>query len=214
MGRSRQDIASGMAATSPADASPVAGPSPISAALRLGHESTGAGGEWSVQWRLRRNCSLAPRQLLCCYAALCVLSLAVASAFWWAGVRLVMPFTWLELLAVGAALLAYARHAVDGESITLDAARLTVEHAWGNRVERTELRPHSVRVAAGAEPLVELSGPGGHVAVGRYLRSEQRRQLAAELRAALRRVPPVTGGAAGEGDGTGRTETRWRRDEE
>jgi uncharacterized membrane protein len=156
--------------------------------MRFGHESSGAAGEWSVEWKLKRNCSLAPRQLLGWYSSLCVLSLAVASYFWWIGARMVMSFTGIELLAVGAAMLAYARHATDNESIALSGDRLTVEHATGSRVERVEFEPQWVRVEPqeGDGSLVELSGQGRRIAVGRYVRPELRRQLADELRMALR----------------------------
>jgi uncharacterized membrane protein len=161
--------------------------------LRFGHESCGDGhgaGDWSIEWKLKKNCSLAPRQLLGWYVALCVLSLAVASVSWWIGARLVMPFAWLELLAVGAALVVYARHAADSESIALRGDRLTVELASGNRVERVEFQPQWVTVEPdeGDGSLVELSGQGRRIAVGRYVRPEMRRQLADELRMALRRT--------------------------
>lgn len=146
-------------------------------------------------WTLKRNCSLAPRQLFGFYSALCVLSLAVAGFFWWLGAHMVMHFTWLELLAVGAAMLVYAWHAADSESIALHADRLTVEHAWGARVERVEFQPPWVRVGpeAGDGSLIELSCRGCRVEVGRYLRPESRRQLAEELRMALLRHSSLGG---------------------
>jgi uncharacterized membrane protein len=122
------------------------------------------------------------------YAALCGLSLAVASFFWWQGARMVMPFAWAELLAAGAAMLVYARHATDNEAIALRDERLTVEHASGNRLEHVEFQSQWVRVEpeVGDGSLVELSGQGRRIAVGRYVRPELRRQLADELRMALR----------------------------
>ena len=163
--------------------------SPSSQLLRFGHESRDAAGRRTVEWKLKRNCSLAPRQLLGFYSVLCGISLAVATFFWWQGARMVMPFTWIELLAVGAAMLAYARHATDNESIALRDDRLTVELASGNRLERVEFQPQWVRIEpeAGDGSLVELSGQGRRIAVGRYVRPELRPQLANELRAALRR---------------------------
>jgi len=157
--------------------------------MRFGHESSGAAGEWTVEWKLKRNCSLAPHQLLVWYSSLCALSLAVASYFWWLGARMVMPFAWLEILALGVAMLVYARHAADSESIALRGDRLTVEHASGDRVERVEFEPQWVRVEReeGGGSLVELSGQGRRIAVGRYLRPELRRALADELRMALHR---------------------------
>ena len=64
----------------------------------------------AVAWHLRRNCSVTPRQLGGIYAGLCLVSLGIAIGFWWLGAKLVLGFAGLELLAVGAAFLAYARH--------------------------------------------------------------------------------------------------------
>jgi uncharacterized membrane protein len=155
--------------------------------LRFGAAS--GTGDQSVQWLLRRNCSTTPRQMMAFYASLCVLSLGIGLFFWLQGATLVMPFASLEVLAVGAALLVYARHATDSESIRLQPGRLTVERACGGHVERVEFAPAWVRVEPehGDRSLIELSGQGRHISVGRYTRPELRRQLAEELRWALRR---------------------------
>ncbi|MDQ6679709.1 MAG: DUF2244 domain-containing protein [Pseudomonadota bacterium] len=155
--------------------------------LRFGQESVGVGA--SVQWLLKRNCSLAPRQLLTFYASLCLLSLAIAGVFWIRGALLVMPFAGAELLAVGAALLVYARHAADREIIRLRTGRLVVRRFYGPRVEQIEFEPAWVRVEpeSGDRSLIELSGQGRRISVGRFVRPELRRQLADELRWALRR---------------------------
>ncbi len=173
--------------------SPFRVPSPP-AGFRFGRESTLAGDDpsavqWSVRWLLRRNCSLTPRQLLWFYLSLCAISFGIATMFWVQGVRLVMPFAWLELLALGAALLAYARHATDSETIALADDMLTVELACGSRVQRVAFQPHWVRVEPqhGDRSLIELSGQGRRIAIGRFVRPELRRQLAEELRWALRR---------------------------
>ncbi len=155
--------------------------------LRFGQESGTAGD--SVQWLLKRNCSLAPRQLLAFYASLCVLSLAIAALFWLRGATLVVPFAGVQLLAVGAALLVYARHAADSETIRLRPGRLVVRRAHGPHVEQVEFAPAWVRVEpeSGDRSLIELSGQGQRISVGRFVRPELRRQLADELRWALRR---------------------------
>lgn len=179
-------------------ASSAVGLVPSSFAFRFGHESSGAAGEWAFEWKLKRNCSLAPRQLLGFYSVLCGISLAVAAFWWWQGARMVMPFAAIELLAVGVAMLVYARHATDSESIALRDNRLTVEHASGSRLERVEFQPQWVTVepAVCDGSLVELSGQGRKMAVGRYVRPELRRQLADELRMALRRSGRTTPGRA------------------
>lgn len=62
-------------------------------------------------WLMKRNCSVSPRQFVLFYASLAGFSLAIAALLMWRGVWLVMPFTGIELLAVGVAFAIYARHA-------------------------------------------------------------------------------------------------------
>jgi uncharacterized membrane protein len=142
----------------------------------------------TVEWLLKRNCSVTPSQMLGAYAGQCVLALGGAGFFWIQGARLVMPFAWCELLGVGAALLVFARHAGDRERIVLGDGRLQVEASEGGRVERVEFAPDSVCIETGRAEgsLIELTGRGARIVVGRHVRPELRPWLAAELREALR----------------------------
>jgi uncharacterized membrane protein len=141
-----------------------------------------------LRWVMRRKCSLAPRQVIAAYSAICLVSLSIASVFAWFGATPVLYFAGLELLLLGLALMVYARHAADHETITLKNSTLAVEHHCGNRVERAEFRADWLRVepAQGQGSLLELSGAGRKTVVGRYLRPEWRQMLARELRQALR----------------------------
>lgn len=134
---------------------------------------------------------MAPRQMVAFYFSLCAVSLTIAAWFWAQGAPLVMPFAWLELVGIGTALFIYARHAADLEFIDLRFGRLTVEHVSGLRVERVEFESAWVRVEPenGDRSLIELSGQGKRISVGRFVRPELRRQLAEELRLALRGWP-------------------------
>ena len=145
-----------------------------------------------VEWILKRNCSISPRQLLLIYGAMCAVSLGIATMFWAHGALLVMPFAWVELIGVGLALLAYSRHAIDSERIALMAGRLLVERRVGGRLEQVEFHREWLRVElqGGDDALVELSGQGRRIAVGRYVRAEWRADLAGELRAALNGIGP------------------------
>ena len=142
----------------------------------------------NIQWFLRRNCSVTPRQLGLLYASLCVVSLGIAMLFWVQGAKLVLPFAWLELAAVGGAFLLYARHATDGETIRLAGTQLVVEQESGGKLHRSEFRREWVRVEPGAadSSLIELSAQGQRVRVGRFVRPELRPMLAREIRMALR----------------------------
>ena len=142
----------------------------------------------NVQWFLKKNCSVTPTQLGWFYLSLCVISLGIGTMFWFLGAPLVMPFAGIELVAVGCAFVLYARHATDGEKIALQGGRLVVELEHGGHCERTEFLPHQVRIEpqASERSLIEVSGPGRSVKVGRYVRPELRAALAREIRTALR----------------------------
>nr|WP_222622348.1 DUF2244 domain-containing protein [Ramlibacter albus] len=137
---------------------------------------------------MKRNCSVTPAQLGWLYASLCVVSLAIGTFFWFQGAVLILPFAWLELAAVGLAFLVYARHAADGEHILLQGRRLVVELENAGRLERAEFNRDWVRVEPSVDDrsLIEVSGQGRRVAVGRFLRPELRPALAQEIRRALR----------------------------
>ncbi len=91
-------------------------------------------------------------------------------------------------MAVGAAFLVYARHAADGEKISLQGGRLVVEFEHGGQLEREVFNPAWVRVEpkSGDRSLIEVSGQGRSIKVGRFVRPELRPALAQEIRMALR----------------------------
>ena len=142
----------------------------------------------AIRWQLRRNCSVTPAQLGWLYLSLCGLSLGIGLFFWLQGAVLVLAFAGLELTLVGLAFLAYARHATDGEWISLQGASLVVECESAGRRERTEFARQWVRVEpkSGDHSLIELSGQGRSIEVGRFVRPELRQVLAREIRRALR----------------------------
>ena len=146
------------------------------------------GGMPALHWVACRNCSIAPRQLLLFYLSLCVVSMLIALLCALAGALPVLGFAGIELLAVGLALLVYARHAVDREEIVLHGEMLEIDDWNGQRHERTLLPSRWVRVEfdGTAAGLVGLRAQGRLAMVGRHLLPARRAELAAELRRALR----------------------------
>ena len=158
--------------------------------LRFGVE--GSNGESSVRWVLARNRLSTPGQWLVFASVVGLLSVGIGRLFWLRSATTPTPFAWLDVIAVlaaGTALWVHARHAADHESIHLQPGRLTVEHVSASRIERVEFAPSWVRVEPerGDRSLVELTGEGRRIVVGRFVRPELRHQLADELRWALRR---------------------------
>jgi uncharacterized membrane protein len=141
--------------------------------------------ESAWHWRFRRNCALRPGQLFGAFAVFALVSVVVAALFWIRGVPLVAPFTGVELAAVGVAMLVYARHAVDGESIAIGADAIVVEWTHGGREGRVVFDPRRTRIQALDGGLVEISDRKRRVLVGRHLRPDRRAALARDLRRAV-----------------------------
>lgn len=151
----------------------------------------------ALRWIMRRNCSITPGQLLVAYLSLCAVTLTIAAGFFLQGAQPVLAFAGVELLALGVALMIYARHAGDHEILTLCGRRLQVLQHDGHRLRHADFRAEWVAVepSGGQGSLVDLSGQGRRVRVGRFLHPEMRGAFAHELRMSLRRaclVPPET----------------------
>ena len=134
---------------------------------------------------LKRNCSISPAGLAGAFSALALGVLAIGMGFALAGAWLVLPFAGLEALLLGAAFVAYARHAADYERIELAGGRLTVEVAEARRKGRYEVPAHRATVRLEKNPgygaRVLLNARGEELEIGRHLDAEARVELAAEL---------------------------------
>ncbi|MDE2176560.1 MAG: DUF2244 domain-containing protein [Betaproteobacteria bacterium] len=140
-------------------------------------------GAWI--WRFRRNCSISPSQLFGFFVSFALL-LALLSLFCWGeGARMVTPFAGLEVVAVGVALIVYARHAADFERISVSAEAVVIEWSHGGREQRVEFHPRRARILAHGSGLVHVSDRGRQVHIGRFLRPDRRQSLARDLRRAI-----------------------------
>jgi len=159
---------------------------------RLGRvlEAEPGGADRGMQWLLKPNCSMSPRQLGAVYLSLCAVAALIGGFFYLQGAPWVAAFAGAELLALGVALLVFARHAGDRETITLQNGLLHVHRAHGSRTTEHALPLQwlVVEPAAGQGSLVQLRGRGQQLRVGRFLRPHERATLAQELRAAQRQA--------------------------
>lgn len=175
----------------PTATAPLAWPAPHMALAPFGRmilQTSAPGQPASVRWLLRRNCSLGPRQLGRVYLSLCLVSVAIGLFFLVQGAPWVLAFAGLEVLALGLALLIFARHAADREELTLVGHSLQVEQHYGSQVQLTDWVADRVTVEplGGQGSLVKLCSRGQTLHVGRFLRPELRAAFAQELRSALR----------------------------
>lgn len=134
------------------------------------------------------------------YLSVCVVSLIIATGFALNGAAVVLWFAGIELVLLAVALLVYARHAADADTVTLIGQLLTVEQSCGSACTATRFRTPwlSVEPLHGDGSLVELAGQGQTVHIGRFLRPEARAEFARELRSALRASLQPAASTAGD----------------
>lgn len=140
------------------------------------------------EWDLKRNCAIAPRQLALFYAGMCITSLLVASVCTLRGAWFVLLFAILEMLAVGVAFLAYARHATDREHIAMQDHCLLVELIQAEHIRQYRLALRSIRIVvkSSRRELICLEADGVRVEVGRFLTEWKRREFVRELQLELK----------------------------
>ena len=157
------------------------------------HDGPASG--WRVEWQLDRPVPMPPEMLQRAWW----LAMAVAVTAAWASVNAsgglhssVQGLAWLALGAVLSrmAVQVYASHAQDHDHIAMSPYRVRVASRRGGRTQSFELHPRWVRV----EPvqhdrsLIRLSGQGQQATVGEFVPTASRKQLADELRWALRHL--------------------------
>lgn len=140
------------------------------------------------EWHLKRNCSLAPRQVGIAYGTLCLFMFAIAAAFALHGYWLIFAFALIEASGIAAALLHYARHATDHEHIALSDHCLLVERIQAGQLQQVRLDPYWTRIALPSrkQTLIHLESRGVKVDIGGFVSEEMRQQVAEELRSELR----------------------------
>jgi len=139
------------------------------------------------QWVFRKNCSLAPKQLLFWYLSLCAITLFIAGGFWFAGYWVVLPFAGLELLMLGLAFVMYARHAADYESLELTRYQMKLSRASAGRLIEKVMVPQWVRLEYDHKykSQLVLRHQGEEIKFGRYIAEKDKPWLHKEIRAAL-----------------------------
>jgi len=141
-------------------------------------------------WLMRRNCSFTPKQVGLFYLAQSAFALLVAMFFLWQGVPFVLPFTILELFVLAIALLIYARHTTDVESIHLSGAMMDIrlvnagfekQYKWNVDwvVLPTELNQNH---------LIAINYRGQQVELGRFIHLSKRLNFLGELQQALKSI--------------------------
>ncbi len=139
------------------------------------------------QWIFKRNCSFTPRQVGLFYLSQVGFALIVAIFFYARGIWIVLPFTLTVLLILAIALLIYARHATDFESINIDGTELTLQIKNGLKEVRYDWNISWVKINSelNKNDLVTICYQGNECELGRFIHVSQRQSFLEELKSKL-----------------------------
>ena len=139
------------------------------------------------RWTFKRNCSFTPKQVGLFYLSQVCFALIVAIFFYARGVWIVLPFTLIVLFVLAVALLIYARHATDFESIIIDGSSLIVIIKNGLKQERYDWNISWVKVNSelSRTDLIVMSYQGKECELGRFIHVSQRQSFLSELKSRL-----------------------------
>jgi uncharacterized membrane protein len=139
-------------------------------------------------WLFKRNCSFTPKQVGLFYLAQSSFALFVATFFYLRGVWVVLIFTIAVLIVLAIALLIYARHTTDFESIDITGQTLVIRIANGSNIKTFEWNLSWVYVSPRLtdKHLVLMSYRGVECLLGGLLPAYKRQPFLSELKEAIR----------------------------
>jgi uncharacterized membrane protein len=147
-----------------------------------------------VRFVLSPNCSISWRELMIFYGLTCMVALAVGLFFTLQGMWLVLPFSGLEMLALGIGLYVTSRKVYRREVITLGREHTRIEKGVQRVDQYWEFKTSWVRViderkdGRGAERTVAIGTSGQRVEVGSFLANSEKDALAFQLKDCIIRV--------------------------
>jgi uncharacterized membrane protein len=112
----------------------------------------------------------------------------IATYFLIQGIWMILPFTIIELTALGIALLIYARHALDYESIAIDGSSVTVEKNIGGKLERHEFNTKwlQLKQEEDGKRLIRIEQSDQELPIGIFVPVDARAQFFKDLHQQIR----------------------------
>lgn len=139
-------------------------------------------------WHTKRNCSFTPRQVGYFYLSMFLFSSFIATYFLLHGVWMILIFTVIELTVLGIALIIYARHALDYESIAIDGTALQIEKNIGGKIERHVFNTRWLTLTQeeSGKRLIRVEESDREMPIGIFVPQDARSQFYSDLRAQIR----------------------------
>jgi uncharacterized membrane protein len=148
----------------------------------------------SYRFVLSPNCSISWRELVLFYFLTCLIALAVGLFFTLQGLWLVLPFSGLEMLALGGGLYLTSRKVYRREVITLDPAHTRIEKGVQRIDQSWEFKTPWIRIIdelpdrRSPRRKLAISVYGESVEVGSFLANSEKEALAFQLKDCIIRV--------------------------
>ena len=143
---------------------------------------------------LSPNCSISWRELIIFYLITCLLALFIGLFFAFNGMWLVLPFSGLEMLALGTGLYIVSRNTHRREVISLDEQQVRVEkgidkldQSWTFKTHWTRLKV-AEKAGIHKDKLLSLGSHGEYVVVGDFLSKNEKDDLAFRLKDCIIRL--------------------------
>jgi uncharacterized membrane protein len=137
---------------------------------------------------MKRNCSFTPRQVGYFYLSMFLFSSLIATYFLFQGVWMILIFTVLELTALGIALIIYARHALDYESIAIDGTAFKITKSIGGKLELHEFNTRwlTLKQEDAGKRLIWVEQGNKDLPIGIFVPLDARPQFYKDLRTQIR----------------------------
>jgi uncharacterized membrane protein len=148
----------------------------------------------SYRFVLSPNCSITWRELVLFYLFTCVIAMAVGLFFTLQGLWLVLPFSGLEMLALGIGLYLTSRRVYRREVITLDPARTRIDKGMQQIDQSWEFQTPWVRIIderpdpENPRRKLAIGMHGEVVEVGSFLGNLEKDELVFQLKECIIRV--------------------------
>jgi uncharacterized membrane protein len=143
--------------------------------------------DYGYEFYLKRNCSISPTLLAIIFIFLGLISIIIGISFYFIGATLVLPFSFIEVLALVAAYFYNALHANDYERLRVDNKNVYFESKFGLKYREENFIKSLARILPSEHNnLINLSQGQRNIHIGKYIHSTMRSFLEIEIKQALR----------------------------
>jgi uncharacterized membrane protein len=142
--------------------------------------------DYGYEFYLKRNCSISPIQLAIIFILLGIISIAIGVIFYSLGATLILPFSFVEVIALITAYFYNALHANDYERLRVDNKNVYFESKFGLKYREENFLKSLARILpSDHHHLINLSQGQRNIHFGKHIHTRLRSFLEIEIKQAL-----------------------------